>query len=182
LNIKKSEIDGVWSLSFLNHSDSRGNFREWFKSSIANEAAGKEIFFKQANYSKSKLNVIRGIHFTINSEPEFKLVSCISGAILDVAVDLRIDSPTFGASSYYKLSEENGNSLLISDGIGHAFLSLSENAVISYLVTSEYDSKLEVSVNPFDPELNIDWGGDQFIVSDKDRYSQSFSDYRATGM
>jgi dTDP-4-dehydrorhamnose 3,5-epimerase len=111
----------------------------------------------QGNVSTSKFGTIRGIHYSLAKEGQAKWVSCVSGKIVDVIVDLRTNSPTFGKHEMIELEEASGKSIVIEPGLGHAFLALSDNSVVSYLLSSLYSDKDEFNISPFDTELNIDW-------------------------
>lgn len=137
--------------------DSRGFFLETYKMSDF-EKGGIASPFVQDNHSLSTRNVLRGIHFQKNPNPQGKLVRCLRGAILDVAVDLRKDSPTFKKWVSVELTEDNKKMLWIPEGFGHGFLTLSEIAEINYKCTVEYDSSLDAGIIWNDPEIGIDWG------------------------
>lgn len=149
--------------------DSRGYFLETYKQS---DFSGFGIYpsFVQDNHSFSTKNVLRGIHFQKTPKPQGKLVRCVRGAILDVAVDLRRDSPTFKKWVSVELTEDNKKMLYIPEGFGHAFLTLSEVAEINYKCTTEYCSSLDAGIRWDDPDIGIDWGLlDNPLLSDKDK-------------
>lgn len=148
-------IEGVWLHTPKIWPDERGTFHEVFKLSLISEQLGREFQVKQVNQSTSAAGVIRGIHWTDSPEGQAKYVSCPKGAIWDVVVDLRRDSETYGEWDARTLSEENGQSLLISEGIGHAFLALENGTVASYLCTSEFNPAADKTISPLDPTLEI---------------------------
>jgi dTDP-4-dehydrorhamnose 3,5-epimerase len=150
-------IDGAWVHTPTRHEDSRGHFEEQFKVSAIESQLGRTFAVKQVNQSVSAKGVIRGIHFTDSSEGQAKYVSCPKGAIWDVVVDLRPQSPTYGNWDAVVISAENGKSVLISEGLGHAFLSLEEDSVANYLCSSEYQAEFDKTVNVFSPKLAIDF-------------------------
>ena len=150
-------IQGAWVHTPVRHEDNRGHFEEQFKLSAIEAQLGRTFTVKQVNQSVSAKGVIRGIHFTDSPEGQAKYVSCPQGAIWDVVVDLRPDSPTYGKWDAVVISAENGKSVLISEGLGHAFLSLEENSVANYLCTSEYQAEFDKTVNVFSPELAINF-------------------------
>jgi dTDP-4-dehydrorhamnose 3,5-epimerase len=149
------KIEGVWLHTPMVWPDERGAFHEVFKLSNISEQLGREFEVKQVNQSQSLAGVIRGIHWTESSEGQAKYVSCPKGALWDVVVDLRPDSPTYGHWEARTLSEENGHSLLISEGIGHAFLSLEDGTVANYLCTTEFNPAADKTISPLDPVLSI---------------------------
>ena len=173
MKLEKLSIAGVWLGTSEIWSDDRGNFREWFKLSEVRENSNVNFGVHQSNISFSKKGVIRGIHYSLAKEGQSKWVTCVKGRILDVVVDIRPDSPTFKEHLIVELNEENGRSLLIENGLGHAFLSLQDNTAVCYLLNSPYSPSDEHAINPLDPELNIRWNSlfvdlDQFILSNKD--------------
>jgi dTDP-4-dehydrorhamnose 3,5-epimerase len=166
-------IEGSWLFESLSHGDDRGYFREWFKSSVVTEALGREFNVSQSNLSRSKKGVVRGIHFSMAPSGQAKWVTCANGALWDVVVDIRPKSPTFKRWEAVELRAEEGKSLLISEGLGHAFLSLEDDTVISYLLTTPYSPKDEFAINPQDPEIDIKWPDMQLLFSDKDAIAPS---------
>lgn len=150
-------------------NDDRGFFLETYKLSDF-EKNGIEEKFVQDNHSLSIKNTLRGIHFQKNPSPQGKLVRCIKGKILDIAVDLRKGSPTFLKWVSVELSEENKKMLWIPEGFGHGFLTLSDIAEINYKCTREYDSSLDSGIAWDDPTINIDWKlTESPILSEKDK-------------
>jgi len=164
---EKSKINDVILVKTKSFKDSRGFFTETYKFSdfLKN---GIDTVFTQDNHSYSTGNVIRGIHFQKDPRPQGKLVRCIKGKILDVAVDLRPESKTYKNWVSYELSEENKEMLWIPAGFGHGFSVLSEEAEICYKCTNEYDASLDSGIRFDDPELSIDWKINNPIVSEKD--------------
>jgi dTDP-4-dehydrorhamnose 3,5-epimerase len=142
---------------------------------------GFDFEVRQVNQSESQKGVIRGIHWTEGNPGQAKYVSCPKGALWDVVVDLRPESPTFGTWDAVLLTAENRKSLLISQGIGHAFLSLQNGTIANYLCSSEFDPVADRGLNPLDPDLAIDfknvasqYGIDELIISAKDSGAISF--------
>lgn len=149
------KIKGVWLHTPKVWPDDRGTFHEVFKLSLISEQLGREFQVKQVNQSTSAAGVLRGIHWTDSPEGQAKYVSCPKGAIWDVVVDLRPNSETYGQWDARTLSAENGQSLLISEGIGHAFLALENETVANYLCTSEFNPASDKAISPLDPILDI---------------------------
>jgi dTDP-4-dehydrorhamnose 3,5-epimerase len=150
------------------YRDNRGEFFEWYKFTKVNSSAKNHNHMVQGNFSSSKKGVVRGIHFSISSVGQEKLVTCISGAIYDVVVDLRQTSPTFGEWHPIRIETDSNKSILIPTGFGHAFQSLEEETKVSYLLSSEYDPDLEFGISPTDKELNITWEIPVGVMSLKD--------------
>ena len=182
-------IQGAFVFTPVRHQDSRGHFQESFKLSSFKKELGLGFEVKQVNQSTSAKGVIRGIHFADNPPGQAKYVSCLEGAIWDVVVDLRTDSPTFGEWEGVEVSAANGKSVLIAEGLGHGFLSLEEGSVVSYLCSEEYNPKTERQINPLDKELAIDFSGfgskygvEEFLLSDQDKMAQGFKEALVSGL
>ena len=159
--------------------DDRGFFFEsYHKQRFAELGVTDE--FVQDNHSRSMLGVLRGIHYQDMSAPMAKLVRCTLGRILDVAVDLRAGSPTFGRWSAAELSADNKRQLLVPVGFGHAFLTLSDVAEVQYKCSGFYTPGAEGAIVWNDPELAIDWPIKDPVVSAKDRAAPSLRSYRKT--
>lgn len=168
MNVIKTELNGVYILEPKVFGDYRGWFTEsWSKRTM--EEAGLQIEFLQDNHSFSaEKNTLRGIHFQQNPFSQAKLVRCTKGAVLDVAVDLRKDSPTYRKWVAVELNEENKRQFLIPRGFGHAFLTLTDNVEFLYKTDQYYSVEHDRSIAWNDPEINIDWPTDQPILSEKD--------------
>lgn len=150
-------IKGAWLAETPVWSDDRGYFLEWFKSDEVFAKTGFDFSVKQANVSLSNKGVIRGIHYSLAVGGQAKWVSCLSGSIVDVVVDIRPGSPTYKKVEYCDLKAGDGKALLIGPGLGHGFIALEDKAVISYLLTSQYSPELEFGILPTDAELAINW-------------------------
>jgi dTDP-4-dehydrorhamnose 3,5-epimerase len=164
---ERLEIKDVILIKPKSFSDERGYFLELFKESEFAKADIKENFV-QDNYSYSKKNVIRGLHYQESPFSQGKLIKVLKGKVLDVAVDIRIDSPTFKKWVSVILSEENNNMLYIPEGFAHGFAVLSQDAYFLYKCTKEYSPLYEKGIRYNDTELAIDWGVKNPIVSEKD--------------
>jgi dTDP-4-dehydrorhamnose 3,5-epimerase len=169
-------IDGLWLATSKFHHDVRGGFREWFRSDELKAKTGLDFTTVQGNVSFSHKGVLRGIHYSLAPAGQAKWVSCMSGAIWDVVVDLRPTSATFKKYVAVELSSARGEGLVVSPGLGHAFLSLENDTVVSYLVTSEYSPDNEYVINPFDVDLAIAWPMDEYVLSQQDREAPSLAD------
>jgi dTDP-4-dehydrorhamnose 3,5-epimerase len=169
MKIRETELPGVMLLTATIYKDARGAFSETFN--LRNmEEAGLPTVWPQDNFSVSAKNVLRGIHYQI-TQPQGKLVRVTHGAVLDVAVDIRRSSPTFGKHAAFELTAESGNMLWIPHGFGHAFLALTDQVGFSYKVTDYYSPAGERTILWNDPEIGIAWPieAEKVIVSDKDR-------------
>ncbi|MBB1194904.1 dTDP-4-dehydrorhamnose 3,5-epimerase [Flavobacterium sp. SOK18b] len=170
MKIEKTTIKDLVIISPNVFEDERGYFFEAYsKNNLSNE--GVTIDFVQDNQSFSKKGTLRGLHYQNPPYAQTKLVRVLQGEIIDVAVDLRKDSPTFGESFSLLLSAENKKQLLVPQGFAHGFSVLSETAVVMYKCDQFYNKQSEGGIRFDDPTLNIDWGMDlkEAIVSEKDR-------------
>jgi dTDP-4-dehydrorhamnose 3,5-epimerase len=174
MKIEETRLPGVLLLTPTIYRDDRGAFMETFNSRRMAEA-GLPANWVQDNFSISKKNVLRGIHYQV-VQPQGKLVRVTHGAVLDVAVDLRRSSPAFGQHVAVELSGENGAMLWIPAGFGHAFVVLSDEAGFAYKVTDYYSPTGERTILWNDPDLAIKWPVEKAIVSEKDRLGTRFKD------
>lgn len=180
--IKNLDISGAFLISNPVFSDSRGFFREWFKTQEMCKFSGFRFELQQANLSKSKLNSIRGIHFTNTTDGQAKIITCANGRMVDLIIDLRIGSPTYLKHIFVNLSDSDGCSIFLSEGLGHGFLSLEDATIVTYLVNKSYMPEKEYSLNPFDEEIGIAWNEygpvESFILSEKDKFAPKLVDLR----
>lgn len=176
MKLFKTKIDGLALLKPHIYNDERGCFLETYNHNELTKLLGK-IDFVQDNQSFSKRGVLRGLHFQSPPYSQSKLVSCVKGEILDIAVDLRKKSKTYMQYESTRLSEKNKNILFIPKGFAHGFVVISDSAIISYKVDNYYNSKAESGIIWNDPDLNIKWGikHESLIISEKDKKLPPFS-------
>lgn len=172
-----TEIEGVWIIEPRRFGDARGYFMESFKLEEFQSVVGP-VQFVQDNESMSRRGVLRGLHFQKGEWSQAKLVRVSQGAVLDVAVDLRGGSPTFGRHVAVELSQENGRQLFIPRGFAHGFVVLSDVAQFQYKVDNVYAPQAEATLRFDDPALGIDWrlDADQLLLSEKDLRGISLSE------
>ena len=170
MEYKKTDIDGVWIIEPKVFNDNRGYFYEVWKQGDFDEHIGQHIEFIQDNESKSSYGVLRGLHYQKGDFSQAKLVRVLKGKVLDVAVDLRKDSPTLGKYVMVELSEENKRQFFIPRGFAHGFLVLSDEAVFTYKVDNVYAPQSEASLRWNDETVGIEWPIDEkdIVISDKD--------------
>jgi dTDP-4-dehydrorhamnose 3,5-epimerase len=175
-------IDGAWVFTPRLHRDDRGSFHEWFQGADLVEETGNRFRLSQANCSVSRRGVIRGIHFTQVPPGQAKYVVCMSGAIIDVVVDVRVGSPTYGRWEEARLDDETRRAIFISEGLGHAFMALTDGATVAYLCSTPYAPGIEHGVNPLDPAIGIHWPdvGD-VILSPKDAAAPTLQEAEQAG-
>jgi len=180
------KIQGSWLFTPKKFEDERGSFHETFKLSAISEVRNGGFEVKQVNQSLSKSGVVRGIHWADVPPGQAKYISCPRGAIWDVVVDLRLRSETFGQWDAVELNAENNQSLLIEEGLGHAFLSLADDTVVSYLCSEPFNLSGEHGINPLDETISIPFEsrlkGQGFIVSPKDLEAPSFLEAQTLGL
>lgn len=179
-------IRGAWLAESPLWPDERGYFRVWFKHEEIFQATGIDFSVKQSNISLSNKGVIRGIHYSLAAEGQAKWITCISGAILDVIVDIRPESPTFRKIEYVDLKGGEGRAVLVGKGLGHGFMALEDQTIVSYLLNSPYSPEFEFEIQPTDPDLGIDWhltliGGVGTVLSPKDAQAPTLEERRIQG-
>ncbi|WP_107054156.1 dTDP-4-dehydrorhamnose 3,5-epimerase family protein [Streptomyces sclerotialus] len=176
-------IEGAYRIVPNKFPDQRGSFFEAFRADILTEIIGYPFAVRQANYSVSRRNTMRGIHSTSLPPGQAKLVTCVRGAVLDVAVDLRVGSPTFGKYDTTPQDEESGTAVYLADGIGHAFLALTDDACMNYLCSEAYIPGTMIEVNPLDPDIGIPWGNTEPpIMSEKDATAPTLAEAVSQGL
>ena len=170
MKYKTTKFEGLVVISHKLLSDNRGYFKESFRKKELESILENNIEFCQENIVMSKINVLRGLHFQKNSSAQAKLVTVIEGDILDIAVDIRKNSNTYGKYFRYLLSSNNHESLFIPKGFAHGYITLSKNAIIKYEVDNYFNKNMESGIAFDDNYLNIDWMIDRkdMIISQKD--------------
>lgn len=176
-------IGGAWTFTPAVHRDGRGYFLEWFQAGDLSEAIGHWPETAQANCSVSRRGVIRGIHFSSVPPGQAKYVTCVKGAILDVVVDVRVGSPSYGRWEAVRLDDENRRAVFIAEGLGHAFTALSEEATVIYLCSTPYSPGREHGVHPLDPGIGIEWPTDtEPVLSVKDAAAPTLEEAHRAGL
>ena len=177
MGVEELEIPGAWVFTPKHFGDDRGVFFEWFQDSTFREHAGDDFVLAQANCSVSQKGVLRGIHYANVPPGQRKYVTCFSGSALDVLVDLRPTSPTFGKWLSIKLDTADSKVVFIPNGVGHAFMALEDNTTIVYLCDQRYNPSGEFEIHPLDPTIAITWPTDiEPLISPKDAAAPSFSE------
>jgi dTDP-4-dehydrorhamnose 3,5-epimerase len=176
MTAKALSIHGAWLLQSRVFADDRGTFSEWFKSSLLTELTGESFEPVQANVSVSNAGVIRGIHYSLAPHGQAKLVTVLRGSILDVAVDVRVGSPTFGTYESVVMVAGDGHTMFLRSDMAHAFQALEDNTVVSYLVSSEYSPTDEKEISPMCSMLNIQWHDQlRHVLSEKDKMAPNLT-------
>ncbi len=189
MEIRGLKIAGAWEITPKQFGDPRGVFLEWFKESTFSDAVGHPLDLAQANCSVSAAGVLRGIHFADVPPGQAKYVTCVKGAVLDVVVDIRVGSPTFGQWDSVLLDDVDRRAIYLQEGLGHAFASLEDDSTVVYLCSSGYAPGREHGINPMDPEVGIEWptttrSGSplEFVLSEKDAAAPSLAEAAASGL
>jgi dTDP-4-dehydrorhamnose 3,5-epimerase len=183
VTFRELAVPGAWEITPQLHTDARGAFFEWFTESEFTALAGHRLDVRQANCSVSAAGVLRGVHFAQLPPSQAKYVTCLNGRVLDVVVDIRVGSPTFGRWDSVVLDDRDRRSVYLSEGLGHAFLALEDDSTVMYLCSAAYDPEREHTINALDPALGIDWRTDgKLILSDRDREAPMLADVQAAGL
>jgi len=177
-------IEGAWLAESPVWSDERGFFREWFKADDIKAATGREFSVEQANISLSSVGTLRGIHYSIAPRGQAKWITCVSGSIQDVIVDIRPDSKTFGQWIEVELKSDSGKTVLISERLGHAFLALEDKTAVAYMVSTPFSPADEYEINPLDEKIGIKWGINPsgLKLSEKDKNAPTLAERLAEGI
>jgi dTDP-4-dehydrorhamnose 3,5-epimerase len=179
-------IDGVWTFAPQVHQDDRGSFAEAFRGAEFAADLGYQLSVAQVNCSVSRRGVIRGIHYSDVPPGQAKYVSCVAGAVLDVVVDLRVGSSGFGKWESVRLDDEDRRGVFLTEGLGHGFMALSEEATVVYLCSTPYAPGREHGVHPLDLALGIEWPldglADAPVLSDKDAAAPTLDEALLSGV
>jgi dTDP-4-dehydrorhamnose 3,5-epimerase len=172
-----STIEGVICFNFVKHIDIRGSFAEIFSQRFFQSLKINYFKIDQVNLSVSKKNVFRGIHYSISTEHQHKIILCLNGSISDFIIDLRVGSPTFGNINRIELDSNNNSMIFIPSGCGHGFLGKGKLNTVLYAQSSQYCPAKELALNCLDKELNLGLPNDQrIILSDRDKHAPNFKE------
>lgn len=175
MQIRELSIPGSFEITPTQRADDRGVFLEWYRFDRLEEAVGHALDLRQGNTSVSKKGVVRGIHFADVPRGQAKYVTAMRGAVLDFVVDIRVGSPTFGQWDSVLLDEVDRRAIYLAEGLGHAFVALTENATVSYLVSDVYSPTHEHGIDPTDPEIGLKFPSEagELLLSPKDTEAPS---------
>jgi dTDP-4-dehydrorhamnose 3,5-epimerase len=181
MKIRPMSIPGAFEVTPVQHRDSRGTFLEWYRFDRLAEAVGHPLDLAQANLSTSARGVVRGIHYADVPPGQAKYVTCVAGAVLDVVVDIRVGSPTYGRWEGVRLDDEERRAVYLAEGLGHGFCAITETATVAYLCSSTYRPGAEHGLDPLDPALGIEWPTDAPVLSDKDAEAPGLAAAQTSG-
>ncbi|MFI7587872.1 dTDP-4-dehydrorhamnose 3,5-epimerase [Spongisporangium articulatum] len=171
MEVSPLKVPDAFSFRPRQFRDDRGAFLETYRFEPLAEAVGHRLDLRQANLSVSRRGTVRGLHFADVPRGQAKYVTCVRGAVLDVVVDIRVGSPTFGTWDAVRLDDAERTAVYVAEGLGHGFAALTDDATVMYLCSEVYNPTGEHGLNPLDPGLGIDWGlsGDvEPLLSEKD--------------
>ena len=183
MQVDELAIPGAWVFTPRQFPDPRGVFLEWFKAAVVEEAVGHRLALAQANHSVSSRGTLRGVHFADVPPSQAKYVYCTRGAVLDIVVDIRVGSPTFGTSAAVRLDDVDRKGVYLSEGLGHAFLALTDDANVTYLCSEPYSPTHEHGVHPLDPALALPLPADvEPLLSEKDAAAPTLAQAQEDGL
>jgi dTDP-4-dehydrorhamnose 3,5-epimerase len=183
MQIRQLDIAGAWEITPQLHADARGLFFEWLTDRGFTSFAGHRLDVRQANCSVSAAGVLRGLHFAQLPPSQAKYVTCLSGSVFDVVVDIRLGSPTFGHWDSVLLDDRDRRSVYLSEGLAHGFVALQDNSTVMYLCSAEYNPQREHTIAAADPALAIDWPTEhKLVLSDRDAAAPTLEELRAADL
>ncbi|WP_018180179.1 dTDP-4-dehydrorhamnose 3,5-epimerase [Jongsikchunia kroppenstedtii] len=157
MQVRPMTIGGAWVFTPRQFPDERGVFLESFRADLLTEVVGHPLDLQQTNTSVSAVGVVRGIHFADVPVGQAKYVTCTTGAVFDVVVDIRVGSPTYGQWAGVLLDDVDRRAVYVSEGLGHGFISLQDGSTVTYLCSSSYNPTAEHGISPLDPAIGIEW-------------------------
>ncbi|PPF67027.1 dTDP-4-dehydrorhamnose 3,5-epimerase [Clavibacter michiganensis] len=184
MQIRELAVPDAYELTPVQRTDDRGVFLEWYRFDEIQEAVGHPLDLRQANMSVSRRGVVRGVHFADVPRGQAKHVKAVSGAVLDFIVDIRVGSPTFGQWDSVRLDTESHKAVYISEGLGHCFVALTDDAAVTYLVSDVYNPAAEHGITPLDPDLDLRFPEEagEALLSPKDLEAPTLAEAAAAGL
>ena len=184
MQIRELTVQNSYEVTPVQWPDDRGVFLEWYRFDKLEAVVGHSLELKQANLSVSKRGSVRGIHFADFPGSQAKYVMAPKGAVLDFVVDIRVGSPTFGQWDSVLLDDVDRRAIYIGEGLGHAFVALTEGATVSYLVSDVYSPSREHGINPLDPEVGLQFPDEagELLLSPKDTEAPGLAEAAASGL
>lgn len=184
MQIRELSIPDTYEITPKQHADDRGVFLEWYRFDKLAETIGHPLNLAQGNTSVSKKGTVRGIHFADIPPSQAKYVTATHGAVMDFVIDIRVGSPTFGKWDSVLLDDVDRRAIYISEGIGHCFVALSDNATVSYLVNATFNAGREHGITPLDEAINLEFGlpAEALLLSPKDLAAPTLNDALQSGL
>ncbi len=183
MKVRELAVSGAWEFTPVQHGDTRGVFLEWYRAEAVSEAVGHPMRLVQTNHSMSRRGTVRGIHYADVPPSQAKYVYCPRGAFLDVVVDIRVGSPTFGRWDATRLDDVDRRALYLAEGLGHAAFALTDDAAMIYLCSEGYNPGREHGLNPIDPALDLPWPAEiEPVLSPKDAAAPTLAEAAEQGL
>jgi dTDP-4-dehydrorhamnose 3,5-epimerase len=184
VRFRELSVPDAYEVTPVQHSDDRGVFLEWYRFDRLEEAVGHPLTLRQANTSVSRRGTVRGIHFADIPLGQAKYVTVLRGAVLDFVVDIRVGSPTFGEWDSVLLDDTDRRAVYLAEGLGHAFVALTDDATVSYLVSDVYQPEREHGLSPLDETIGLAFpdAAGELLVSPKDSDAPTLHDARDAGL
>lgn len=184
MQIRELSIPDSYEITPVQRADDRGVFLEWYRFDALEAAIGHPLTLRQANTSVSKRGVVRGIHFADVPIGQAKYVTATHGAVIDYVIDIRVGSPTFGQWDSVRLDTVDRRAIYLAEGLGHAFVALTDDATVSYLVSDTYNPTAEHGINPLDPDVALVFPAEagELLLSPKDTDAPSLAEARDSGL
>lgn len=182
VKVRELAVPGAFEFSPQSFPDNRGLFVSPYSAAAFEAALGFPLQVGQTNHSQSLRGVVRGVHYADVPPGQAKYVYCARGALLDIVVDLRLGSPTFGQWDVVRCDDTDFRAVYLSEGLGHAFVALQDDTVMSYLCSTPYNPSAEHTIHPLDPDLDLPWPADlPTVLSDRDRAAPTLAEALAAG-
>ena len=184
VQIRELRVPGAFEVTPVQRADERGVFLEWYRFDLLADAVGHPLDLRQANTSVSKKGVVRGIHFADFPRGQAKYVTVTAGSVLDYVIDVRVGSPTFGQWDAVLLDTVDRRAIYLAEGLGHAFVSITDDATVTYLVSDTYTPAAEHGINPLDPMIALEFPSEagEPLLSRKDAEAPSLEEATARGL
>jgi dTDP-4-dehydrorhamnose 3,5-epimerase len=184
VQIRELAVPDAYEITPVQRADDRGVFLEWYRFDELERVVGHPLDLRQANMSVSKRGVVRGVHFADVPRGQAKYVKAVSGAVLDFVVDIRVGSPTFGQWDSVRLDTDTHRAVYISEGLGHCFVALTDDAAVTYLVSDVYNPAAEHGITPLDPDLDLRFPEEagEALLSPTDLEAPTLAEAAAAGL
>ncbi|MFD9904236.1 dTDP-4-dehydrorhamnose 3,5-epimerase family protein [Streptomyces sp. NPDC059063] len=183
MDVIETRVPGAFVFTPKQIRDERGSFFEALRCDEVEAVTGRPFRPAQINYSVSRRNTLRGIHGVAVPPGQAKYVTCVRGALRDIVVDLRVGSPAFGEHHVTEMDAESGRCVFVPEGVGHGFLTLTDDACICYVVSTRYVPGTQIDINPLDPDLALPWGTTEPpLMSEKDARAQGMCEALVAGV
>ena len=184
MQIRELSIPDSYEITPILRGDDRGVFLEWYRFDLLEQTIGHPLILRQANTSVSRRGVVRGVHFADLPPGQAKYVTATRGAVLDYVIDIRVGSPTYGQWDSVRLDDVDRRAIYLGEGLGHAFVALTDGTVVNYLVNSVFNATAEHGITPVDPEIGLRYPKEagELVLSEKDIAAPTLTEARERGL